>query len=141
MPCVAKGASLSLLFKFILSVQLSNSLWGSNVPLFLEFINIVSISFYNFVEFIILLYTFLVTSFSLYKECMIYLILFSKFSDVLPTFTCTRGIGNLWRICSGVNILVPFSFFCFLKSRIFSAILTIRLDFHSQYLFSNNNVS
>ena len=31
--------------------------------------------------------------------------LFSKFSDVLPAFTCARAIGNLWGICLGVNIL------------------------------------
>ena len=66
-----KATYLSLLFKFILSERLSNSLWGSDVLLFSEFINIVSILFYNFIEFIILLYTFLVTSFSEYKEYMI----------------------------------------------------------------------
>ena len=38
---------------------------------------------------------------------MICLILFSKFSDVLPAFTCARAIGNLSSICLGVNILSP----------------------------------
>ena len=38
---------------------------------------------------------------------MIYLISFSKFSDVSPAFTCTRTIGNLWRIYLAVNILSP----------------------------------
>ena len=52
--------------------------------LFLELINVVSILFYNFVEFIILLYTFLVISFARYEEYMVWRILFSKFSDVLP---------------------------------------------------------
>ena len=93
----------ALLFKFILSVTLSNSLWGSDVSLFL--INIVSILFYNFIEFIILLYTFLVITFARYKEYIIYLISFSKFSDVLPVFTCASATGNLWKICLGVNIL------------------------------------
>ena len=32
---------------------------------------------------------------------------FSKFSDVLPAFTCARAIGNLRSICLGVNILSP----------------------------------
>ena len=35
---------------------------------------------------------------------MNYLISLSKFSDVLPAFTCTRAIGNLWKIYFGVNI-------------------------------------
>ena len=100
-----KARYLSLLFKFILSGRLSNSLWGSDVLLFSEFINIVSILFYNFIEFIILLYTFLVISFARYKEYMICLISFSKFSDVLIDFTCARAIGNLWSICLGLNIL------------------------------------
>ena len=63
--------------------------------LFPEFINIVSILFYNFMEFIILLYTFLVISFARYKEHLIFLISFSKFSDVLPAFTFAKPIGNL----------------------------------------------
>ena len=90
-----KVTYLSFLFKFILSVTLSQSLRGSDVLLFSQFINIVSILFYNFIEFIILLYTFLVISFCRYKEYIICLISFSKFSDVLPAFSCTRAIGNL----------------------------------------------
>ena len=42
-----------------------------------------------------LLHTFLVISFDRYKEYMICLISFSKFSDVLPVFTRARAIGNL----------------------------------------------
>ena len=34
---------------------------------------------------------------------MICMISFSKFSDMLPAFTCARAIGNLWSICLGVN--------------------------------------
>ena len=51
--------------------------------------------FYNFIEFIILLYTFLVIYFDRYKEYIICLISFSKFSDVLATFTCASAIGHL----------------------------------------------
>ena len=40
-------------------------------------------------------YTLLVISSSRYKEYMICLISFSKFSDVLPAFTCGRAIDNL----------------------------------------------
>ena len=65
-----KATYLSLPFKFIFSKKLSNCLWGSDLLLFSEFIYIyisytytVSIPFYNFIEFIILFYTFLVTFF------------------------------------------------------------------------------
>ena len=78
-----KATYLSLLFKFIVSERLSNSLCASDVLLFSEFTNIVAILFYNFIEFIILLYAFLVIFFSFYKEYMICPISFSKFSDVL----------------------------------------------------------
>ena len=98
-------------FKFILSKRLSNGPRVSEVLLFSEFMNIVSILFYNFIEFIILLYTFLVISFAGYKEYRICLISFSTFSDVLPACTCARAIDNLWSICVGVNILNPLPFF------------------------------
>ena len=57
-----KATYSSFLFKFILSERLS-SLRGSDVLLFPEFINKISILFYSFVEFIIL-YTILVISFA-----------------------------------------------------------------------------
>ena len=38
---------------------------------------------------------------------MICLISISKLSDVLPTSTWVRAIDNIWRICLGVNILIP----------------------------------
>ena len=63
-----RATYLSILFKFNFSERLSNSLWGSDVLLFLEFINIVSILFYNFIEFIVVLYTFLLISFARYNE-------------------------------------------------------------------------
>ena len=111
-----KATYLSLHLKFILSVRLGNSLWGSDALLFLEFINMVSILFYKFTEFIIFLYTFLGTSFSRYKEYVICLLSFSKFSDVLPVFTYVRVIGNLWSICFELNTLIPFPYFLFVFS-------------------------
>ena len=96
---------LSLLFKFILSERLSNSLRGPDVVLFPEFINILSILCYNFIEFVILLYSFSVIPFAQYEEYIICLISFSKFSDVLPT--CTSAVGNLLIICLVVNIFSP----------------------------------
>ena len=90
-----KATYLSLLFKFSLSERLSNSVLGSDVLLFSESINIVSMLFYEFIEFIILLHTFLVISFVQCKAFMICLISFSKFSDVLPAFTFASAIGNL----------------------------------------------
>ena len=45
-----------------------------------------------FIELVILLYTFLVICYAEYKEYIISRILFSKFSDVLPVFTCARVI-------------------------------------------------
>ena len=45
---------------------------------------------------------------------MICLNSFSKFSYVLPAFTCARGIGNLCNICLGVNILSHFPCVVFL---------------------------
>ena len=57
-----KATYLSLLFKFILSVRLSNS--QSVVLLLSEFTNVYPFLFYNFIEFVIFLCTFLVTSFS-----------------------------------------------------------------------------
>ena len=53
-----KAIYLSIPFKFILPKRLSNSLRGSDVYLFSEFLNIVFILFYNFVEFTILLHNF-----------------------------------------------------------------------------------
>ena len=59
-----RATYLSVLFKFTFSERLSHSLLGSDVLLFLEFTNIVSILFYNFIKFILLLYTFLVVCFA-----------------------------------------------------------------------------
>ena len=66
-----------------------------DVLVFPEFINIVFILFDNFIEFIILLYTFLVNSFALYKEYIIWCISFSKFLDGSAAFTCARANGNI----------------------------------------------
>ena len=51
------------------------------------------------------LYIFLVVSFAQYKEYIVCLISFSKFSDILPAFTGASAIDNLSSICLGVNIL------------------------------------
>ena len=109
-----KATYLSYLFKSILSERLSNSLWGSDVLLFVEFINIVSFVFYDTMEFIKLLYTFLVIHFVRCKEYMIYPISFSKFLDVLPAFTYVSGIGNIWSICLVLNILSSLLFVTFI---------------------------
>ena len=149
-----KATYLSFIFKFIISKKLSNSLWGSDLLLFSEFINIVSTLFYNFIEFMILFYTFLVISSFRYKEYIIFLISFSKFSDLLPAFTCASGIGNLWSNCFVVNILIclhseilttqatrgkskgiPLPFCCLLKSRIFPTISTISFWFSFSGIF------
>ena len=82
-----KATYLSLLFNFVLSERLGSNLGESDVLLFSDFINIVSILFYTFIEFIILSYTFLVVCFPLYKKYITCLISFSKLPDVLPAFT------------------------------------------------------
>ena len=139
-------------FKFIVSINLRNSLWGSDAPLFYEFIDIISILFYNFIEFIIFSYAVLVISFAWYKEYIICLVSFSKFSDMPPAFTCARAVGNLRSICLGVDTLIRARYetiatraksegcpllFCFLlKSRSFSTILTTFSDLYFQeFLF------
>ena len=106
-----KATYLSLLFRVILSVGLSNSLWGSDVLIFSEFINIVSILFYNFIEFIILLLITLYISFARYREYIICMSSFSKFPDVLPAFSCASAIDNLWSICLDVSILKSLPYF------------------------------
>ena len=96
---------LNLFFSEILS----NGLSGSDVLPFLEFINKVSLLFYNFIEFIILWYSFLVISFVWYNEYMIWRILFREFSDALLAFACASVIDNVANTCLRVNILTPFS--------------------------------
>ena len=49
-----RATYLPLLFRFIFYERLSNNLLESNVLLFLEFIDIASILFYDFIKFIIL---------------------------------------------------------------------------------------
>ena len=57
-----------------------------------------------------MLYT-LEICFAHYKESVMCLILFSKFSDVLLAFACGSAICNLWSICLGVNSLRSFPCF------------------------------
>ena len=99
-----KRTYLSLPFKFIWSKKLSNRLWVSDVLRSSKFLYIVCVLIYNFIEFIILFYTFIVISLAWCREYIIWRILFSKFSDVLFAFTC----GNLWRNLLEINILIPF---------------------------------
>ena len=54
----------------------------------------VFIVFYNLIEFMILLYTFLVTSFGKYREYMLCLISF-RFLEVSPVFIYAKAAGNL----------------------------------------------
>ena len=68
-----KATYLPLLFKFILSERLSNSLWWLDDLLYSEFINIVSILIYNFIEFIMF---FFFISFGPLKEYITWHILF-----------------------------------------------------------------
>ena len=82
-----KTTFLSLLFKLILSVRIK--------CFTILRIHKYGILFYNFIEFLMSLYTFLVISFARYRECRICLISFSKFSDVLPAFTCAKAIDDL----------------------------------------------
>ena len=49
MPRFDKAAYVTFSFNFILYLRLNNCLSGLNVPLFLEFTNIVSVLFYNFI--------------------------------------------------------------------------------------------
>ena len=108
-----KTTCLSLHFKLILLVRLWNNLWGSNVLLFLELTNMVSILYCNFIEFVILLYTFLEISFSRYKEYIIWLISLVSchfiFRCITYLYLCKcywqSVIDNLWNIFLGVNIL------------------------------------
>ena len=79
-----KATYFSFLFKFISSKRSTNSQRGSDVLLFSEFINIVSILFFiNLLNYILDI------------KNIISLISFSKLLDVLPAFTCTRANGNL----------------------------------------------
>ena len=86
--------------------------------LFSEFINIASILYYTFIEFIILLYTFLVISFAWYEEYNIGRISFDTFSDVLTVCTCARATGYLLNISLGLlNSKILFKrLVCFLSA-------------------------
>ena len=96
---IDKAIYLSLYFKKILSDRFSNGLWAADFYVFLELTNIVSTFYYNFVEFIVLLYTHLAISISWNKEYKVWEISFRKFSDVLPIFDYARTIGSHWDIC------------------------------------------
>ena len=69
---------------------------------------IVSILYYTFIEFIILLYDCLVIPFARCKEYIFWQVSFSKFSDILLAFPCAIVIGNLWGIFKGLILSVFF---------------------------------
>ena len=81
---------------------------------------------------------------SIQRICeIIWQISFSKFSDVLLAFTCASAIDDLWSICLGVNILIPFPCVSFPVGNIFLS-KTLRFfcfslislsAFMSQYFF------
>ena len=107
-----KATYVSLLFKFILSERLSSSLWGSDVLLFLEFINMVStLSLELYWIHYIVIYFFSNLFCSIQLEYIICLILLSKFSNVLPVFTCASVVSSLWNICLGNNVSSPSPYF------------------------------
>ena len=81
--------------------------------------------YYTFIEFIILLYTFFNNLITWYKEHMICIISFNKFSHVLTICTYAGAIGNLWSICLKVNSLSYFRFCCLLKLKFFSTISVV----------------
>ena len=110
-----KAIYLSFLLKFISSERLSNNLWGSDVLLFLVLINIVFIIvLYLYWIHYIVIYLFQ-NFFARYKECMIFLISFTKFSNVLLDFTCARTIGDVWSIFLGVHIFNSFPCVSFIE--------------------------
>ena len=99
-PCIVHAKiwhalNLLLLFKFLSSARLSNSLYESDILLFLRFIYIVSILFYKFIEFIILLYTFLV-------------ICFDTYFGYIACFYLYQRLGNVRSICLRLTIFNPF---------------------------------
>ena len=133
-----KAAYLWLFFKFIWSERLSNSLWGLDVLLFPEFVNIVSILFYSSIEFIVFLYTFLVISFTQCKKYMIW-ISFSTILDVLSAFTCASAIGDIWSIPLGVSnlsLLLDISIFDEFE---FSGSATLLTDLVMEIFYSQNH--
>ena len=60
---------------------------------------------------------------------MVCLISYSKFSDVLPAFTCARAIVNVSSICLGVNILIHLPCLVFIGS--IPLLKALRVNFRS----------
>ena len=59
---------------------------------------------------------------------MICLISLSKISDVLPTFTFARALGDLLSICLRVNVFYPFPYVSFIGKQ------ELILDLHKEHL-------
>ena len=91
MPPFDKATQLSILLKSSLSERSSSSLWEWNVSLFSELINVKSIFYYTFNEFIMLLSTFS----SIFCSVQI--------MYDLPTFTWASVIDKCWSIWLGVK--------------------------------------
>ena len=141
-----KATCLSLLFNNIWSKRFSNRLWGLDVLLFRKFRNIVFILHYNFIEFIILLYFFLLICFARWKKycyCYItnivlycYIILIASAGDVSsPTrylSILTDGNASIFV----ASLLVSYCSFPFL---IWSSITMIRFYILSKRFFLNYN--
>lgn len=116
-----------------MAARLSNSLSDSDVLLFSEFKNILSILYFNWICYIVVY--FLLISFAWCKEYITWQISFNKFLNALPAYTCARATFILWSICLGLHILrlvwwqtlatqanskgSPFSFNCFIKIKDF----------------------
>ena len=91
-----KATFLSPRFEFILIVRSRINLWGSDILLFLELINNV-VSILYCIEFVTLLYNFLIILFAWYKENIIRRISFSKFFDLLPVLNCASNCAfEIW---------------------------------------------
>ena len=111
-----KTRYLRLLFNIIYSVRLSDSLWRSDVLLFLEFINIVFLFvLYLYWIHYIFIYFFR-NPFCSIKRYMICLISFNKISNVLPPFTCAKAIGSLWGVSLGFSMFNLFPCVTFIEN-------------------------
>ena len=101
------------MIELLFSERWSNSLWGSDILLFSEFINVTSTLFHNFIDYVVIYFS--SNFFSSIQRIYDLTVSFIKFSDVLAAFTCTSAVGNLWVIYLEVSILSPLPSSCLLK--------------------------
>ena len=64
------------------------------------------------------------------------MILFNKFSELLPVLACARAFGNLWSDSLGVNILSAFSWISFNEKNPLLKALTFCLPLRGLFTFS-----